>query len=160
SASEIAARAGVTLGAVYVLGNPHPEEANAFATGGKVIAVTRGLVECLSRRELRAVIAHEIGHLRGKHVGVRSTAFWAYILVPQPIMWNALPKLHAPGWILSLPLLPVAYVFATALLSRRHEYSADARAAELTDDPEGMIAALARLRMLTRTPVHWGGIQG
>src|SRR5262249_33977826 len=45
-------------------------------------------------------------------------------------------------------------------LSRKHEFEADGKAAELVNDPEGMIAALARLSKMTRTPVSWGGIQG
>jgi len=52
------------------------------------------------------------------------------------------------------------YIFGTSLLSRKNEFSADARAAEITGDPEAMIASLARLRKMTRTPVDWGGMQG
>jgi|HubBroStandDraft_1064217.scaffolds.fasta_scaffold01158_7 heat shock protein HtpX len=160
SVSALAQRAGVKLAGVYILSNKVARQANAFATGNKIVAMTRGLAERLTRRELNAVIGHELGHLRGKHIGVRITAFWAYILLVGPVTASLAHRAHVPGPLLSLPILPLAYIMATAFLSRRHEFSADAKAAELTGDPEGMIAALARLRKITRGPVDWGGIQG
>lgn len=160
AAGALAARAGVKLGGVYMIGNRSPQEANAFASGGNRLTMTRGLVENLTCRELLAVIGHEIGHLRGKHVATRLAAFWGYMLLVGPAAGWAVTRYHLPQWLLSLPLLPLAYILATAFLSRNHEFGADAQAVELARDPEGMIAALARLRSLTRTPVDWGGIQG
>jgi len=150
----------VTLASVYVLGNRNPMEANAFAAGGRMMGVTRGLVENLTRRELAAVIAHEVGHLRGKHVGMSTLAFWGYMILIQPLAAFLANYAHVPGLVLSLPVLPLIYIFGTSLLSRRNEFNADGRAVEITGDPEAMIAALARLRKMTRTPVSWGGMQG
>jgi heat shock protein HtpX len=50
---------------VYIIPSDEP---NAFAAGTKasVVAVTTGLLELLSPRELRAVLAHEIGHVRNR----------------------------------------------------------------------------------------------
>jgi Zn-dependent protease with chaperone function len=158
--SALAARAGVTLSSVYILGNRNPMEANAFAAGGRMMGVTRGLVENLTRRELSAVIGHEVGHLRGKHVGMSTLAFWGYMILMQPLAVALTKYAHVPVWVLSLPVLPLVYIFGTSLLSRRNEFNADGRAVEITGDPEAMIAALARLRKLTRTPVDWGGMQG
>jgi Zn-dependent protease with chaperone function len=160
ASAALAARAGVTLNAVYVLGNRNPMEANAFAAGGRMMGVTRGLVENLTRRELAAVIGHEVGHLRGRHVGMSVLAFWGYMILAQPLAVLLTKYAHAPTWILSLPVMPLLYIFATSLLSRRNEFNADGRAIEITGDPEAMIAALARLRKMTRTPVAWGGMQG
>src|SRR6185369_4667933 len=160
AASALAARAGVTLASVYVLGNRNPLEANAFAAGGRMMGVTRGLVEHLTRRELIEVIGHEVGHLRGKHIGMSMVAFWGYMILMQPLAILLTTYAHVPALVLSLPILPLGYVFATSELSRRNEFNADARAVEITGDPEAMIAALARLRKLTRTPVAWGGMQG
>jgi Zn-dependent protease with chaperone function len=159
AAMAIAARAGVILASVYVFGNADEREVNAFAGRGGVMAMTRGLVERLTRRELTAVIGHEVGHLRGKHVAMSTIAFWAYIVLAQPLSMLLIHYAHIP-WLMALPILPIVYIFAVARLSRKNEFNADARAVDLTGDPEGMIAALARLRKLTRTPVAWGGIQG
>merc|ERR1719326_1522165 len=50
---------------VYIIPS---EEPNAFAAGTKasVVAVTTGLLELLTPQELRAVLAHEIGHVRNR----------------------------------------------------------------------------------------------
>jgi heat shock protein HtpX len=160
SAAAIAQRAGVKLGGIYVLGNREEREANAFASSGKILAMTRGLVERLTRREVNAVIAHEMGHFRGKHVGTRTTIFWLYILLLVPFSGFLIERLHLPMWVLSVPIIPLGYILATSFLSRKNEFSADVASVELTGDPEGMIAALARLRRITRSPVDWGGIQG
>ena len=62
---EMAIAAGVPKPAVYIIPDPDP---NAFATGKDpahaCIAVTQGLLESLSREELQAVVAHEMGHVR------------------------------------------------------------------------------------------------
>lgn len=160
AAGLLARRAGVKLGGLYMIGNRSPQEANAFAAGGNRLAMTRGLVENLTCRELVAVMGHEVGHLRGKHVATRLAAFWGYMLLVGPAAAWVVGRYHLPPWLLSLPLLPLAYILATAFLSRNHEFSADAQAVDLARDPEGMIAALSRLRKLSRTPVDWGGIQG
>jgi Zn-dependent protease with chaperone function len=160
TAEVIARRAGVALGGLYLVANRSAREANAFVTRGNVLAITRGLVERLTRRELTAVIGHEVAHLRGKHVGWRLAAFWGYMLVIGPMAPSLIHHYHLPVWLLTLPVLPLGYILATSLLSRRHEFAADAAAVELAGDPEGMIAALARISRMTRTPVNWGGIQG
>merc|ERR1712224_184095 len=50
---------------IYVIPSDEP---NAFAAGTKasVVAVTTGLLDLLTPRELRAVLAHEIGHVRNR----------------------------------------------------------------------------------------------
>ena len=160
AAAAIGNRAGVKLNSVYVFGNRDEREVNAFAGRGGVIAVTRGLVQSLTRRELSAVIGHEVGHLRGKHVTMSSVAFWAYVLLAGPLTGGLVKYAHMPIWVFSLPVMPLAYVFGVTFLSRKNEFNADARAVDLTGDAEAMIASLSRLRKLTRTPVAWGGIQG
>ncbi len=159
-AHVIARRASVALGGIYIINNRSRQEVNAFAGSGRILAMTRGLVEHLTCRELVAVIGHEVAHMRAKHVGIRIAAFWGYMLVVGPLAARFIERAHLPQWLLALPILPLAYILATAFLSRNHEFTADSQAAELTQDAEGMIAALARLRKMTRTPVDWGGMQG
>jgi Zn-dependent protease with chaperone function len=155
----IAASAGVRLQGVFVLGNSRAAESNAFATSKGQVLLTRGLVENLTRREVDAVVAHEVGHLRGKHPSIQGWLIVIYyvLLIPASAL---LPQSGPGALIASLPIFPIVYILVAARLSQRHEYSADARAVSLTGDAEGKIAALARLRRLSKSPVHWGGIQG
>ncbi|MGO9261047.1 MAG: M48 family metallopeptidase [Bryobacteraceae bacterium] len=159
-AVEIAGAAKVQLKGLNLLENRSPLEANAFAAAGGRVSLTRGLVENLSRREVDAVIGHELGHLRGKHIGTRLTLLLAYLFVVGPAAESFLVKTGLPEWALALPIVPLLYVLAASWISQRHELSADARAVRLTNDPEGTIAALARLGRLTQSPIDWGGIQG
>ncbi|MBZ5620950.1 MAG: M48 family metalloprotease [Acidobacteriia bacterium] len=159
-AVAIAQAAGVELKSVCVLENRFPMEANAFAMGGGRISFTRGLLENMSRREVDSVIAHEVGHLRGKHIGMRTGLFVAYLVVIGPAVASFMTKAGLPAWAMALPIAPMLYVLAAGQLSQSNELNADARAVQLTNDPEGTIAALARLARLTRSPVDWGGMQG
>ena len=155
----IAVAAGAKVKGVCLLSTRLAQEANAYATSGGQVMVTRGLVERLTKRELDAVVAHEVGHLRGGHVGVKVLMFWAYFLIA-PWSHSALARLGVPAWVLQFPIVTIAYVLVTAQISQRHEFSADTRSVQLTGDPEAMIASLARLTRITRSPVSWGGFQG
>ena len=158
--AAIARAAVARLHGVYILRNRLAREVNAFATGAGVIILTQGLVERLSRRELDAVIAHEAGHLSGRHNGIRSFLFWAYVFLAQPAMSFLTSNFGLPPWIALAPVGPILYIFGVAWISQRHEFDADTRAAAITRDPEGTIAALARLSRITKSPVDWGGMQG
>jgi len=115
--AAIAKAAGAKLRGVYVLRNRLAEEVNAFATSQGVIMLTQGLVERLPRRELDAVIAHEAGHLRGKHIGIQSTVFWAMILfqVPATALLDSVVSL--PDWFPMALLAPVIYTLIVAQVS-------------------------------------------
>ena len=160
SVAALAGAAGAKLKGVFLMGTRMAQEVNAYATSAGCIVLTRGLVERLSRREVNAVVAHEAGHLSGKHISYKLILFWSYIVVVGPGATALLNRSGLPPWVLALPILPLLYVVAVAQLSQRHEFSADARAVAITEDPEGMIAALSRLSRITRSPVDWGGIQG
>lgn len=159
-AAEIARAAKVQLKSLRLLENRSPREANAFAAAGGNVSLTRGLVENLNRREVDAILGHEIGHLGGKHMGTRMVLLLAYLFVVGPAAESFLMRSGLPEWALALPLVPVLYVLLASWIAQRHELNADARGVQLTGDPEGAIAALARLGRLTQLPIDWGGIQG
>jgi Zn-dependent protease with chaperone function len=156
----IALAAGAKLRGVYVLRNRLAEEVNAFALPRGVIILTQGLVERLPRRELDAVIAHEAGHLRGRHIGIQSTVFWAMALFQVAAMALFTSVALLPEWFPIALLAPVIYTLIVARVSQRHEFDADLQAARITRDPEAVIAALARLSRIRNSPLDWGGIQG
>jgi hypothetical protein len=159
-AAALARKARVPLARLSLLKTRVPEEANAFATSGDAVVLTTSLVNGLTEREVDAVIAHELGHHKSGHLRVNyaTILFWVYVLLAGPLYGWLLARYEIPSWVVTLPIVPVVFTLAQGLLSQRHEYTADARAVEITGDPEGKIAALGRLAQLSRVPVQSGGI--
>ncbi|MDG9928930.1 MULTISPECIES: protease HtpX [unclassified Pseudomonas] len=147
-------------------------ESNAFATGWNrndaLVAVSQGLLERFSPDEVRAVLAHEIGHVANGDMvtlamiqGVVNTfvMFFARIFgnfVDRVVLKNE-GEGHGIGYI-------VATIFAELVLgilasiivmwfSRRREFKADDAGARLAGTG-AMIAALERLRAEQGVPVH------
>ncbi|HEX3130312.1 MAG TPA: M48 family metalloprotease, partial [Thermoanaerobaculia bacterium] len=149
----LARRAGVRLQEVYIVPASQRRMANAFATSGNHVLLTDYLVARLSRRELEAVVAHEIGHLRRRHTLAIPVAFFFLYLG-----WSFVSTLFGDllrGPIDPLPLLLLSGLLPLRFLLRRFERSADAQAAQLTNDPEAMISALGKLARLSLLPLRW-----
>jgi STE24 endopeptidase len=152
------------LEGVYVMdGSKRSTKANAFFTGfggRKRIVLFDTLLGRHSAGELVAVLAHEIGHYKKKHVLV-SLALG--ILHTGLLLWLLSIALDAPGLfeafyvrersvyvgliLLGLLLAPAEFFIGLVLsaLSRRHEYAADRYAAEATRRPDELIGALKKL---------------
>ncbi|MGW9346199.1 heat shock protein HtpX [Nocardiopsis flavescens] len=130
---------------------------NAFATGtGRRAALccTTGLLETLDERELRAVIAHELAHIKAADTLAGSvtvtltgliTALSAIaLLVPLGDSEETdVPELL--GGLLVVLLAPVAFLVVRAGAGRHSEFRADEQAARTTGDPEALAAALLKL---------------
>jgi STE24 endopeptidase len=149
---------------VFVMdGSKRSRHSNAFFTGlGRFrrIVLFDTLIQQLSEPEIEAVLAHEIGHFKRRHVLKR-------------LAWSALSLLvgfYVVAWLAEAPAFARAFGFAdagvtpTLLLagllagtvsfwlspilnhaSRRHEYEADRLAADVTGGPGGLIGALRKL---------------
>ncbi len=155
--------------AVYIIEDPAP---NAFAAGRNpehaYVAATTGLVDLMGARELRAVMAHEIAHVRNRDVRLMAlTAVLAgALLILSDILLrvfifgggrnNSNNPFALIGVLVALVLAPIGAVMIQMALSRRREFLADASAAEITGDPEGMARALAVLQADTRQVGHVG----
>jgi Zn-dependent protease with chaperone function len=168
---EIASRAGVTLTEVYVLPVDKDKSANAFATTKNTVLLNEYLLRRLSRREVDAVVAHEIGHLRLNHPRMLSICFYIGFLIPVilpfflRIAMTYLSSISIKFFYLSAyleksdVLFPISIGISTLaflVLSRRFEYSADAFSVTVTGDAEAMITALIRLSRLSLLPMDWG----
>lgn len=156
--AELARRAGLPeVPALYWIDSP---VMNAFAVGQRgsaAIAVTRGLLERLTPRELTGVLAHELSHVRNNDMWVMGLADTVsrltanLSLIGQLMILVNLPLLAMGGvtlpWsaLLLLVFAPAVSTLLQLALSRTREYDADLGAVLLTGDPDGLASALARL---------------
>lgn len=169
--AELAERAEMPVPRVYIIDEPAP---NAFATGRNpskgVVAVTTGIRELLSERELRGVIAHELAHIKNRDILIASVAAMIASVVSfiaTAIQWTTLLGGHRDdrdnpgGAIGALALAIVAPIAATVIqlaISRSREYHADYTGARLAGDPLALANALAKLhRGNARVPMHTVG---
>jgi heat shock protein HtpX len=137
---------------------------NAFAAGLRpersFVGVTTGLLNTMPKRELEAVIAHEVAHIRHRDTYLMTVAvvFAGVIAVIADIGFRALAfgggrdRKGGGALLLVLALVgfilaPIAALLLRMSLSRRREFLADAGAAEILNDPEAMALALQRLRL-------------
>jgi heat shock protein HtpX len=133
---------------------------NAFAAGLRpersYVGVTTGLLRTMPKRELEAILAHEVSHIRNRdtYLMTMATVFAGVIAIVADVGFRSLAyggrsrragALVAILAIVGFLLAPYAALLLRLSLSRRREYLADANAAEILNDPEAMALALSRL---------------
>ena len=145
---QLAATAGVQLKSLYVISSAKSKMANAFAARGNIVMVTDYLLTRLTRREVDAIVAHELTHLKRQHVALRVVMFAAvfYISFGIVLSWFHMRQ---------IPLLVAVTLLTYYLIARINERSADAGAAKLTGDPEAMITGLVKATRLNKFPLRW-----
>ena len=158
-------------------GSKRSSKSNAFFTGigkNKRIALFDTLVERHSTSELVAVLAHEIGHYRKRHIqkglimGLLTNGLLFFLLglvLENRGLFDAFGVAETSIYlslvffgILVQPLNQVLAIFGN-VSSRRWEFEADAFAAEVTSAPESLVSALKKLSKdnlsnLTPHPFH------
>jgi len=164
---EMSVASGMPVPRVYVVNDPSP---NAFATGLRphqaAVTVTTGLMNQLSRRELKGVVAHELGHIANRDIAVTTIAVLtvgtiaAIADVAMRIAWYTMmfggrQRRSNEAGVFAVGLFAIAlvlYVFALpaalllrAAISRQREVLADASAVQYTRDPYGIRSALEKL---------------
>jgi heat shock protein HtpX len=150
---------------VRIVDDPAP---NAFAAGLRTqtsyLGVTTGLLRTMPKRELEAVLGHEVSHVRNRdtYLMTMATIFAGVIALIADIGFRMLifgggrsrrggGALIAVLAVVGLLLAPYAALLLRMSLSRRREYLADAGSAEILNDPEAMALALKRLQLDTTT---------
>ena len=145
----------------------YPGEPNAFATGAfknhALVAVSTGIMQSMTREELRAVLGHEMSHVSNGDMvtmtlvqGVLNACVIFLSRIVATVAANAMSgKGERRGGGSSAIYYLVYYVLQFSLgivaslivhwHSRRREYAADAGSAKLLGTPSSMIAALRRL---------------
>jgi len=135
---------------------------NAFAAGLRpeksYVGVTTGLLAKMPKRELEAILAHEVSHIRNRdtYLMTMATVFAGVIALVADIGFRAIAyggrsrragALVAVVAIVGFILAPYAALLLRMSLSRRREFLADAGAAEILNDPEAVALALRRLEL-------------
>jgi heat shock protein HtpX len=159
---EVADMARLPKPKVYVVQNDSP---NAFATGRNpkhaVVAVTTGIMSILDPEELKAVIAHEIGHVRNRDILVSTivaTVAGAIMFLASIARWGLLfgfggrrdSNSGAFGlvlWLVIIILAPIAAMLIRMAVSRAREYGADETGAEISGRPLALASALRKIQM-------------
>lgn len=172
-----AARAGFPLAGVWVIdGSKRSTKANAFFTGfgsRKRIALFDTLLTTLAPAEVLAVVAHEIGHYKRRHVqwglaiAILHTGILFFVLslvLETQAMFTAFaidhPSVHAGLVIFTILMTPIELPLALAMnaLSRRHEFEADRFAVETVGTGRDLASGLRRLSadtLANLTPHPW-----
>jgi STE24 endopeptidase len=160
---DFAQKAGFKLENIYVInGSKRSTKANAYFTGlgaKKRIVLYDTLINDMETDELVAVLAHEIGHYKKKHVlqglfiSLLQTGIVLFIfslLIDNPHLSKALgvkePNFHIGLIAFGILYSPVSFVLGIFMnmLSRKNEYKADAFAAR-NHKPEALASALKKL---------------
>ena len=163
---EMALAAGVPQPRVFIIETP---AMNAFATGMRpdraAIAVTRGLLEKLSRDELQGVVGHEMGHIVNWDIRY-ATAVSVMVGLIALVSDGVLRSMYYYGGprgrqrdsrggggaalivVVTIIFAVLAPLFARLVqmaVSRQREFLADATSVRLTRYPQGLISALEKL---------------
>lgn len=144
-------------------GSKRSTKSNAFFTGfgkHKRIALFDTLIEKHTVAELVAILAHEIGHYKKKHIlqnllfGILHTGAMFYLLslfISHEGLFDAFymeqQSIYAGFIFFGMLYAPIELILSIFLqmMSRKNEYEADRFAAQTTEMPETMIDALKKL---------------
>jgi heat shock protein HtpX len=148
--------AGIPVPRLYIIEDSAP---NAFATGRNpqhaAIAVTRGLLDKLSRLELEGVIGHEMSHIGNydiRFMTLVSVLVGSIVLLSDWMWWigryGGRKKGHPILLLIAVVFIILSPIIAQVMqlaLSRQREFLADATGAKLTRYPEGLASALEKI---------------
>jgi len=185
---ELATRAGLPMPRVYLIDEQAP---NAFATGRNpshaAVAATTGIVQLLSERELRGVMAHELAHVKHRDIlisTISATMAGAIGMLANFAMFfggrggDGRPANPLAGILVAI-LAPLAASLIQMAISRAREFEADRGGALISGDPQALASALQKIhryaqaiplaaaerhpetaQMMIMNPLSGGGLRG
>ncbi|MBF0664222.1 MAG: zinc metalloprotease HtpX [Brevundimonas sp.] len=157
--AQMARDAGLPRPAIAIIPSDQP---NAFATGRNpahaAVCATTGLLDMLTRDEIRGVMAHELAHVKNRDtltMTVTATVAGAIAALANfALFFGGGDDRERPGGIigtLALMLLaPMAAGLVQMAISRTREYEADKVGAEIAGDPASLAAALQKIEAYAR----------
>jgi heat shock protein HtpX len=186
--AELAQKANLPMPRVYLIEESAP---NAFATGrnpeNAAVAATTGILQILSEREIKGVMAHELAHVKHRDIlisTISATMAGALSALANFAMFfggrdsEGRPS-NPIASILVMILAPLAASLIQMAISRAREYEADRGGAEICGDPSALASALEKIhnyatgrqfdavehhpetaQMMIMNPLSGGGIAG
>ena len=185
---ELAQRSGLPMPRVYLIDEAQP---NAFATGrnpeNAAVAATTGILNLLSAREIRGVMAHELAHVRNRDIlisTISATMAGAISALANFAMFfggrDSEGRPANPIASIAVALLaPLAASLIQMAISRAREFEADRGGADICGDPNALADALTKIdhyargipmpvaeahpataQMMIMNPLSGGGIAG
>jgi heat shock protein HtpX len=185
---DLAGRAGLPMPRVYLIDEAQP---NAFATGRNphhaAVAATTGILQLLTPRELRGVMAHELAHVKHRDIlisTISATVAGAISTLANFGMFFSGSHDRENGGnpllaILVMIFAPIAAMLIQFAISRTREFGADRGGAEISGDPHALADALAKIdayargipmpsadaqpataQMMIINPLSGGGVRG
>jgi heat shock protein HtpX len=151
---ELAQSANLPMPQVYVMESAQP---NAFATGRNprhaAVAVSTGLLNMLNRDEIAGVIAHELSHISNRDtltMTITATIAGAISMLAQFGLFfggGARDNNGAGiiGTLVMVILAPLAAMIVQMAISRTREYAADELGARISERPDALASALAKI---------------
>jgi heat shock protein HtpX len=158
---QMAQDAGLPRPQVAIVPNDQP---NAFATGRDpahaAVCATTGLLDMLTREEVRAVMAHELAHVKNRDtltMTVTATVAGAISALANFALIFGGDRDRPGGMIGTLALMllaPMAAALVQMAISRSREYDADRVGAEICGDPAALASALQKIEGRARRVVN------
>ncbi len=157
---ELTQKMSLPMPKVYIIETPTP---NAFATGRNpahsAVAVTTGILNLLTERELRGVLAHELSHIKNRDTlisVIAATIAGAIFTLARMAQWALIfgrarrdsrdsNPLGGIGMLLLILIAPIAALIIQLAISRSREYEADRSAGIATNDPLSLAEALKKI---------------
>ncbi len=165
---EVAHMAKVPMPKVYIIPTHNP---NAFATGrnpkNAAVAATVGIMQLLSKDELKGVIAHEIAHVKNRDILVQTVAATIAGVISYVAFMARFAAIFGGGRdrdsgnafeLLALAILtPLIATIIQLAISRSREYLADETGARIINDPNHLASALHKLEQgVKMNPMNFG----
>lgn len=185
---ELAEKARLPMPRIYIINEAQP---NAFATGRNpehaAVAATTGILNMLTARELRGVMAHELAHVKHRDIlisTVSTTMAGAISMLANFAMFfggrgSNGERANPIATLAMMFLAPLAASLIQMAISRGREFEADRGGAEISGDPRALADALAKIdayargipmrtaeahpetaQMMIMNPLSGGGLRG
>jgi heat shock protein HtpX len=154
---RLARKGGVPMPVVAIAQSDQP---NAFATGRSpekgVVCFTTGILRALPMEELEGVTAHELAHIKHRHMlvgAIAATMAGAISMLASMGRWALIfggggrdrDDNNPFGLLLMIILAPLAALIVRSMISRQNEFQADKTGAEISGKPLGLARALTHL---------------